>query len=102
MSDEHIILTSPDGYKISYDIRYGIFLIINCYFNPFNFIDFAEVNINSIPGVMRFKAIEKYDDGTGFLIFQVEPHTDKQLLFKQVENQFNEYFFKDGQLYKDN
>lgn len=102
MSDEHVILTSPDGYKISFDLRYRIFLIINCYFNPFNFIDFAEVNINSIPGVMRFKAIEKYDDGTGFLIFQVEPHTDKQLLFKQVENQFNEYFFKDGQLHKDN
>lgn len=101
MSDEHIILTSPDGYKISYDLRYRIFLIINCYFNPFNFIDFAEININSIPGVMRFKAIEKYDDGTGFLIFQVEPHTDKQLLFKQVENQFNEYFFKD-ELHKDN
>jgi hypothetical protein len=68
-----------------------------------NFIDFAEVNINSIPGVIRLKKVERYEDGTGFFIFQVEPGTDKDILFKAIENQFNEYFFKDnGHIYTDN
>ncbi len=100
MSDDHFKLKAPDGFEISFGIRYRIFLIINCNFNPFNFIDFAEVNIKSIPGVERLKKVETYEDGTGFFILQVDPYVDKVELIKGIENQFNEYFFKDEKLHQ--
>ncbi len=96
MSDDHFKLKSETGYQISFGVKYRLFLIMNTNFNPFNFIDFAETNIRSITGVERLKAVEKYDDGTGFFIFSVAKDCNYELLFEEIKNQFNQYFFKDG------
>ncbi|OJV39613.1 MAG: hypothetical protein BGO29_04505 [Bacteroidales bacterium 36-12] len=95
MWKDFLKLKSPDGYQITVGIRYRIFLIINCNFNPLNFIDFAEINIRSIKEVDRLKKVEKYDDGSGFFIFSIKPEINKEKLFRDIENQFNEYFFKE-------
>lgn len=85
-------LSSPTGYEIKVVFRQGLFMVVTTNFNPFNFLDFAEVNIVSIPGIQQMEAVEVYDDGTGFYIFRLKPHTDRSLIMDGVMNEFQQYF----------
>jgi hypothetical protein len=85
-------LTSPAGYELKIAFRQGLFMVVNTNFNPFNFLDFAEVNIVSVPGIQQMEAVHVYDDGTGFYIFRLKPHTDRSIMMESVMNEFQQYF----------
>lgn len=90
-------LKSPEGYEISFDIRKRFFLVISCNFNPFNFIDFAEINIISIEGVAELQVIDRYDDGTGYFIFRLKTNYNRDTVIQGISDQFQDYFLDNNE-----
>jgi len=86
---------SPGSFEISFDIRKRFFLVVSCNFNPFNFIDFAEINLISIEGVAELQVIDKYDDGTGYYIFRLKSDYNRDTVVQGISDQFQEYFWGD-------
>ncbi len=93
-------LKSPRGYEIRFDIRQRFFLVIYCNFNPFNFIDFAEVNLISIEGISELQVIDRYDDGTGYFILRLKTNYNRDTLIQGLSDQFQDYFL-DGGIFND-
>jgi hypothetical protein len=91
---DYLRFKSETGYIIRATIRFNKFLVISTEFDPFKQILFATDYIRKIPIVKRLNKIQCYDDGTGYLIFEIEKKIVPNIVMLYVEDKFDLYFNK--------
>ena len=92
--NDYIKMPSNKGFALFAGFKLNRYLVISTFFNPFNFEDFYN-DIAKIYGVNYLEAINKYDDGTGYLIFLIDHTFDQRNILGAVEKVFAKHFFNE-------
>ena len=92
--NDYIKMQSDKGLALFVGFKMKKYLVVSTFFNPFNFEDFYK-DISKIYGVYYLEAINKYDDGTGYLIFLIDHTFDQRNILDAVEKVFAKHFFNE-------
>lgn len=93
--NNYIKMQSDRGLALFIGFKMKRYLVISTFFNPFNFEDFYK-DISKIYGIHYLEAINKYDDGTCYLIFLIDETFDKEIILDGLQKVFANHFFNDN------
>lgn len=88
---DYIKMKSDNGYIIRAKVLFNKYLIISTEFDPFQHEYFYSL-VAKLDMVKCLEIIHRYDDGTGYLIFEIEKNIAPLIVIVNIESVFNLYF----------
>lgn len=88
---DYLKIKSDNGYIIRAKVLFNKYLIISTEFDPFQHEYFYSL-VTKLEIVKRLEVIHRYDDGTGYLIFEIEKNIENHIVMLYIEGAFNLYF----------